>query len=465
MSKFLAFAFASAAGAATVSIHEHFGTKDPDTMLESMRALAKQAVDGKIPQSTFAIVEGFVNDITTHLMESMEECVQVEDRYVTSIRQTLTELNSGLANDVSSVESAEEDNHNFIEDTIVPGRNQERNADGDRASLCDAVCQDLRSFQPCGSFPARGDWLSDSEPCCDAETDQVDVPAEMRSQQWRDLEEYMDCLDSFVVSSAETSAMDLYEGFQEDCINASETWENKKEQIDPSDGSVANDLCDMIQSDEDKCTHYYTNFQAQTGNHSGKLDIAQDIVENTYQQYEALRKIQCLFSAIRLGQDGADGPTTDVDIAAACEACENEPPQCTGMCNADPSCPAELKCTTCCLDPIPENVCDQRHKCDVCTGHFRHEFYDCPAADYNNTAALCEEDGNGDIVDKATGAPPSSQCQLLIAQLGCTGFSCEDVCDGLNGDGYIEAFGTRPRRRAYEPFTCGGESMGNWNFA
>jgi len=458
MSKFIAFAFASAASAATVSIHEHFGTKDPDTMLESMRALAKQAVEGKIPESTFEVVEGFVASITSHLMTSMEECVQVEERYVTSIRQTLTGLNTQLSNDIADVATAEEENRGFIDDTVVPGRAQERGADADRCDLCGELCNDLSHYTKCGGFPTSGpseEWLNDAEPCCDRQTDQIDVPAEMRSQQWRDLETFMECLDTFVTpGDSSASAMELFENYQGECINASETWENKKEQIDPSDGSVANDLCTMIQNDEDKCTYYYTNFNAQDANHSGKIGIAQEIVENTYQQYEALRKIQCLFDAIKLAT---------ADVAGACAACEAEPAVCTGMCSDDPDCPDDLKCATCCLPPIPESVCDQRHKCDVCTGHFRHEFYDCPAAEYNNTEALCEEK-DGIIVDKATSLPPAPQWQLLIAQLGCTGFSCEDICDGLNEDGYIAAYGTMPRRRAYEPFTCGGESMGNWNF-
>jgi len=459
MSKFLALVFAGVAGAATVSVHEHIGSKDPELMLESMRALAKQAVAGSIPADTFNTVAGFVSSITTHLMESMEECVQVEDRYVTSVRQTLTDLNTNLGNEISSVAGLEEAANNFIEDTIIPGRALERNADGDRESLCDEVCQDLRRYQPC-TPPAGGHWQNDVEPCCDTETVQSDVPAPLRSQEWRDLEAYMDCLDTFVVGNGhDASAVDLYESYQEDCVNASEVWESKKEQIDPSDGSVANDLCTMIQADEDKCTFYFTNFNAQSGNHSGKLDVAQEIVENTYQQYEALRKIQCLFAAIQNGQDGS------VDVAAACQACEDEAPVCTGMCNDDPECPAQLKCTTCCLPPIPENPCEQRHKCDVCTGAFRHEFYDCPAAGYNNTEALCEEDGDGNIVVKGTDSPPSAQCQLLIDQLGCSGFNCEDICDNFGGTGYIPAFGSRPVRRAYEPFTCGGDSFGNWNFA
>jgi len=481
MSKFLALVCAGVAGAATVSVHEHFATNDPHVMLESMRAFAKQAQQGKIPQGTFDVVAGFVSNITSSLMTSMEECVQIEDRFVTSVRATLTELNSKLGDDVSDVDGEQEGIETMIANVVAPGREQEKEVDEQRTADCGALCVELAANQPC-TPPATGSWLNDAEPCCDTETDQADVPAPLRSQQWRDLENYMDCLNEFVIGDgATTSAFDLYDVSQADCINASETWEAKKEQIDPSDGSVANDLCTMISNDEDKCTHYFTNWNLQMGNltnaqdHSslpGRLAIAKELVENTYQQYEALRKIICLFDAIKSGGGGGD-------IAAACAACENQEPVCTDMCaetysgqaTHDLSCPSELKCATCCLPHVVEQECEQRHKCDVCTDKFRHEFYNCPAAEWNNTDVLCTPapGGNGYAVVAGTGSEPAAECKLLIRQLGCTDFNCKDVCDGLDegaaaGAGYIPASQGKPARRAYEPFTCGGEDIGNWNF-
>jgi len=436
MSRLLALTFASVAGAATVrSSQQHMeATRDPDMMLESIRALAEQAQQGKIDADVIDEVQELVNQIEQTLMTDFHGIVTAADADVLAKLGALNALIAGLAGDVETGNGVAAAITESIADDLAPCRARETNAHHARETTCGDVCTDVS--EPICHPPAGGDWQDDTEPCCVFAPDHNfdDVPVVRRSSEWADLEDYMDCLNTFV---ADFGTWDTYTSDAEACINASTVWHNVKQtECDPD--SNARDLCDATDTEVAMCAKYVSDFDRDLGHHGTSLSGAKALVENTMAQYNTLEKIKCLFAAIRASTEGGGADA----VRQACQACEAAAPLCNAadVCNPFDTCPFE--CANCCVDPPTPPCCGDDHPCDVCTNAFRHEHYGCPA------------DGC------AAGADASGTCGLLIEQNGCPSMRCED-CALL---GTLPATCTKDARSAFDEFNCGGSAIGNEDF-
>lgn len=115
----------------------------------------------------------------------------------------------------------------------------------------------------------------------------------------------------------------------------------------------------MIDNDVQKCTDYTSAWAAAESAHSAQVDASKTIIENGLQQYEAMRKITCLFDTIK------NEALTGDEIAAACQQCEDAAPICQSWCPAAQAttleeaktlespwnnCPEVLRAPTCCIE-------------------------------------------------------------------------------------------------------------------
>lgn len=464
MSKFFALVCTGAVHAASVAVREHVASADPHALLENLRALAKEAETKKIDGTTLAAVAGLVEEMQTQVNASLAQCAQAEDNLCFATRQRLTEINTQLGQDVEAVAGETASIVDTVSGAINQGRYSESVSHQSRNTSCEGVCNSLTFNPPCtppalpeGCTEYPCGWLADDEPCCDRAVDADLVPdTPQRQSQWKDLEDYMRCLDTWMEdpTSDYFSAYTDYQQWAGDCVNASETWESQKELMDPQNSNVARDMCVMIDNDVNKCTKFHLDWSSAMNLHNSQIEASEVIIENGLQQYEAMRKIVCLFEAISSGLPGDE-------IRTACDACEAMAANCGPWCPADGEfgeCPVGLRSPTCCLPEPTPNHCESRHKCDVCTDAFRGEFYGCPAEGCSDSP---------DLNDLINAQADSVMCSLLIQQMSCrAGFSCEAECQGLDegcGAGYIcDPNVDGGKRVSYNEFICAVE--GNQNF-
>jgi len=474
MTKIFACLCASTAYAASVNVHQHFSTEEPNALLENMRALAKKAQEKKIEPDVLTAVATLVSDMRAKVDEGIECIARDQNILIVNHLATLTEINNKLAFDVDAVadsQAAIKDNHNSI---VGAARNDEDAYHEWRCDACDEVCDTLIQNPPCvapefpdcdpSDYPC--DWLEDPEPCgindyCPgrdpARWDPTDPNPTLRGSKWQELDAYMACMDDFM---ADNGPYEQYLDASKQCQNASTSWRAEKQSGDTGDDSVSREICQMIEDDKAKCLLYNTNWISAKAMYDTDLALAKDLIANGFAQHEAMRKIECLFTAIKEGNDGSR------DITEACAECEAEPLQCVDVCPYSNStgCSLGFQCEACCDPAPPRQPCDELDVCEPCTADFRHEYFDCPdpdAPDVPASGALCKEDATGKIVTHR-GEEIEDQCKLLVKQLSCTArFSCEDECD-KNADGSDKYM--PDGRRAYYPFTCGGDSIDNMDF-